>query len=117
MMENSKHAVLRKLFTGVEQSSTGEAANRWGKNQRPSKSSNTTNVAAVNLGRGIPVTGSVRERAKAFEERYAGNSNAFVPCPTPTGSAGQRPLNRVAKTSGDRTASSVPASDQPASCE
>lgn len=102
-MENTKHAVLRKLFTGVEQ---GEPANRWGKNQRAGKSSNNAGPAVV-PSRGIPVTGSVRERAKAFEERYAGNSNAFVPCPTPTGSAGQRPAHRVAKTSGDRTANEV----------
>lgn len=47
------------------------------------------------------MTGSVRERAKAFEERYAGNSNAYVPTSTPPGSAGQRPQHRAAKTSGD----------------
>lgn len=97
-MENSKHAVLCKLFTGVEQSQS-ESSNRWGKNQRAGKSS--SNAVSVNPGRGIPVTGSVRERAKAFEERYAVNSSAYVPCPTPPGSAGQRPQQRVAKTSED----------------
>lgn len=105
-MENSKHAVLRKLFTGTEQSSNpGESSNRWGKMQRAGKSSSNGTAAVPAgsdiLGRGIPVTGSVRERAKAFEERYAVNSNAYVPAPTPPGSAGQRPVQRLAKTSGD----------------
>lgn len=43
------------------------------------------------LGKGIPATGSVRERAKAFEERYAADSSAYVPFPSrESGSAGQR---------------------------
>jgi hypothetical protein len=112
-MENSKHAVLRKIFTGVDNNNNNNnnemSSNRWGRTSKSSSnnSNNNSNFMPAS-NKGIPVTGSVRERAKAFEERYAGNSAAFVPCPTPEGSAGQssrQAQQRVVKSSIDRQAS------------
>lgn len=109
-MENTKQAVLRRLFSGVEQTNAGESSNRWVRNQRADKSS----AAAGLPSRGIPVTGSVRERAKAFEARYAADSSAYVPSPTPPGSVGQKPLPRAAKTSTDKAAYAIAAVPQAA---
>lgn len=75
-MASSQYPILRKLVTGVPSPTSGEPAARWSRQPPPPPPSTSTGnplqpATAMKQQQPQTALGSVRDRARAYEQRYA----------------------------------------------